>query len=202
MIASPCTMGRSMYGNDVQLAFNHILSRLNVKVKKGTNLASNNEELNITSFKVCKLKNNGSFDENLAPTNLASGTTQRWFNVGGEYEIDGNALNGVTAANVDAQYIFQALIIPQVAANEPIDRDGSSAETAPYFTIEYTIGSGVNAEPYSATFNLAAAFAQSPLYLCEGYENTLTLTIDAETIVFDASVYEWKDKNVNNLDIE
>ena len=203
MIASPCSMVRTMYGNDVQLAFNHILSRLNVRVKKGTNLAANNEELNITSFKVYKLKKTGNFNETLATgTELEEGTIKRWTNVVAEYEIAGNALNGVTAANVENQYIFQALVIPQEAVNQVIDRDGTSDETAPYFTIEYTIGSGVNAEPYSATFNLAAAFAQSPLYLCEGYENTLTLTIDAETIVFDASVYEWTDKFVNNFEVK
>lgn len=204
MIASPCSMDRTMYGNDVQLAFNHILSRLNVKVKKGTNLANNNEELNITSFKVYKLKNAGSFNEgaSLMGESIPAGTTKRWTTVASEYEVAGNALNGVTAAQVDNQYIFQALVIPQEAANQNIDRNGSSDETAPYFTIEYTIGSGVNAEPYSATFNLAAAFAQSPLRLCEGYENTLTLTIDAETIVFDASVYEWTDKFVNNFEVK
>ena len=203
MIASPCTMDRAMYGNDVQLAFNHILSRLNVTVNRGANLTTNNEELNITSFKVYKLKKTGNFNETSATgTELEGGTTKRWSNVVTEYEIAGNALAKVKEDNAANQYIFQALVIPQEAANEAIDRDGSSVETAPYFTIEYTIGSGVNAEPYSATFNLAAAFASAGLSLCEGYENTLNLTIDAETIVFDASVYEWTDKNVNNFDIK
>lgn len=199
MIASPCTMDRAMYGNDVQLAFNHILSRLNVTVNRGTNLTANNEKLDITSFKVYKLKKTGNFNETSATgTELEGGTTKRWSNVVAEYEIAGNALADVKEANAANQYIFQALVIPQEAANEAIDRDGSSVETAPYFTIEYTIGG----EPFSATYNLAAAFASAGLSLCEGYENTLNLTIDAETIVFDASVYEWTDKNVNNFDIK
>lgn len=199
MIASPCTMDRAMYGNDVQLAFNHILSRLNVTVNRGANLTTNNEKLDITSFKVYKLKKTGNFNEASATgTELEGGTTKRWSNVVTEYEIAGNALANVKENNAANQYIFQALVIPQEAANEAIDRDGSSVETAPYFTIEYTIGG----EPFSATYNLAAAFASAGLSLCEGYENSLNLTIDAETIVFDASVYEWTDKNVNNFDIK
>lgn len=199
MIASPCRMDRAMYGNDVQLAFNHILSRLNVTVNRGVNLTANDETLNITSFKVYKLKKTGNFNEASATgTELEGGTTKRWSNVVTEYEIAGNALANVKENNAANQYIFQALVIPQEAANEAIDRDGSSVETAPYFTIEYTIGD----EPFSATYNLAAAFASAGLSLCEGYENTLNLTIDAETIVFDASVYEWTDKNVNNFGIE
>lgn len=201
MIASPCVMDRAMFGNKVQLAFNHILSRLNVTVNKGANLNNTGATLNVTSFKVYKLKNSGSFNEkaDLDGAVLANGTTKRW-NVAGspEYTIAGNALADVQYNNAGNQYIFQALVIPQVADSEVIDRDGSSVEAAPYFTIEYTIDD----EPYSATFNLAAAFAKSGLALCEGYENTLNLTIDAETIVFDASVYEWTDKNVNSFDIK
>lgn len=197
MIASPCSMDRTMYGNDVQLAFNHILSRLNVTVNKGSNI--NGETLDITSFKVYKLKNAGSFNEgaSLMGESIPAGTTKRWTAAASEYEVAGNAMADVKN-DVDNQYIFQSLIIPQVAASQTIDRDGSSVETAPYFTIEYTIGG----EPFSATYNLAAAFASTGLSLCEGYENTLNLTIEAETIVFDATVYEWTDKNVNNFDID
>lgn len=203
MIASPCVINRTMFGTDVQLAFNHILSRLNVTVNKGQNLVNTGAVLNVTSFKVYNLKNSGSFNENanLDTEVLTNGTTKRW-NVQGspKYSIAGNALADVQAGAAINQYIFQALVIPQVAESQAVDRDGSDvdANSHPYFTIEYTIDN----EPYSATFNLAASFALSGLALCEGYENTLNLTIDAETIVFDATVYEWTDKNVNNFDVK
>lgn len=195
MIASPCKVERANFGNTVQLNFNHILSRLNVTVKKGTNIA--NETLDITSFKVCNLKKAGNFDESadLGTDVLTAGTTKRWAVADYKYEITGN-----TASNVEAeQYIFQALVIPQAAAWENVERDGSSTETAPYFTIEYTI----DGEPYSATYNLSEAFADADgMALYEGYQNTLHLTIDADAIVFDASVYEWTDKNEKDFDIE
>ena len=201
MIASPCTVVRDNFGQKVQLNFNHILSRLNVTVNKGGNLNDTGATLNVTSFKVYKLKNSGSFNEkaDLEGAVLANGTTKRW-NVAGspEYTIAGNKLDDVQYNNAKNQYIFQALVIPQVAASEKIDRDYRlNSATAPYFTIEYTIDD----EPYSATFNLAAAFEKSGLALCEGYENTLNLTIDAETIVFEASVYQWTDKNVNVFEV-
>ena len=203
MIASPCSMDRSKYATSspaskVELKFNHILSRLNVTVNKGANIKD--ETLNITSFKVYKLKNAGSFDENadLEGATLANGTTKRWTPTTSEYEIEGNQFSNVAVNNAGNQYIFQSLVIPQVAVSQSIDRDGSSVETAPYFTIEYTIGG----EPFSATYNLAAAFAKEGLALCEGYENTLHLTIDAETIVFDASVYEWTGKYVEPFEID
>ena len=197
MIASPCEIDRDAFGQTVELKFNHILSRLNVTVNKGSNIAG--ATLNITSFKVYKLKNAGNFNENadLEGATLANGTTKRWTPAATEYEIAGNAMNDVKN-DINNQYIFQSLVIPQVASSEAIDRNGSSVETAPYFTIEYTI----NNEPFSATYNLATAFGQSGLALCEGYENTLNLTIDAETIVFDATVYQWTNKFTNSFYIK
>lgn len=198
MIASPCKVERAKFGtaNKVQLNFNHILSRLNVTVKKGANITS--ETLNITSFKVGNLKKAGNFDESadLGTDVLTAGTTKRWETADYKYVIEGNELLNVTDAS---QYIFQALVIPQTAAWEDVKRDGTSTEVAPYFTIEYTI----SGEPFSATFNLSHAFgAGSGMALCEGYQNTLNLTIDAETIEFEASVYEWTDKYTNSFDIK
>lgn len=197
MIASPCKVERANFGNTVQLSFNHILSRLNVTVNKGTNISG--ETLNVTSFKVCNLKKAGNFDESVALN--PSGSIARWTVADYKYGIAGNQLDDVQVNNAGNQYIFQALVVPQTAAWEAVERDGSDVDTdsAPYFTIEYTI----DGEPYSATFNLSAAFADADgMVLCEGYQNTLHLTIDADAIVFDASVYEWTDKNVNSFDIK
>ena len=69
----------------------------------------------------------------------------------------------------------------------------SAAATHPYLKIDYTIGG----EPYTAYYNLANAFGVAPgesLNFCEGWQNTLNIKIDADAIVFDAEVYEWKDK--------
>ena len=207
MIASPCQVTNNMFGNGnkVQLAFNHILSRLNVTVNKGRNIEG--EILNITSFEVCNLKNKGGFNEaaeGVTSTQLAAGTCGRWA-ASGSYSVEGNPLNDVLRENAGNQYIYQSLVIPQVLGSETVRRDGKdvTAASAPYFTIKYTIGTESDYEPFSATFNLAQAFAKTNgMVLCEGYENTLNITIDAETIEFDAVVYEWTDKNVNSFDIK
>ncbi len=203
MIASPCEMDRSKYATSlpaskVNLKFNHILSRLNVTVNKGSNIKD--EMLNVTSFKVCNLKNTGNFNEkaDLGENILTVGTNKRWTTTNNTYDIEGNGMNNVAQNNAGNQYIFQALVIPQPAGFEIVDRAAVSA-TAPYFIIEYTI----SGEPFKATYNLSNAFGDNDgMLFCEGYQNTLHLTIDAETIVFDAEVYEWATKETNSFPID
>lgn len=202
MIASPCEMDRSKYATSspaskVELKFNHILSRLNVTVNKGSNIKD--ETLNVTSFKVYNLKKTGDFNENaaLGEDILTVGTNKRWTTTDATYEIAGYGLDNVAQNNAGNQYIFQSLVIPQPAGFEIVDRAAESA-TAPYFIIEYTI----SGEPFKATYNLSNAFGDNDgMLFCEGYQNTLHLTIDAETIVFDAEVYEWATKKTFSFPI-
>lgn len=72
-------------------------------------------------------------------------------------------------------------------------KEAGAAASHPYLKIDYTIGT----EPYTAYYNLANAFGIAEgetLNFCEGWQNTLNIKIDADIIVFDAEVYEWKDK--------
>lgn len=72
-------------------------------------------------------------------------------------------------------------------------KENGAPASHPYLKIDYTIGT----EPYTAYYNLANAFGVaegSTLNFCEGWQNTLNIKIDADAIVFDADVYEWKDK--------
>lgn len=79
-------------------------------------------------------------------------------------------------------------------------KETGAAASHPYLKIDYTIGS----EPYTAYYNLANAFgvtAGETLNFCEGWQNTLNIKIDADIIVFDAEVYEWKDKENEDVTI-
>ena len=68
--------------------------------------------------------------------------------------------------------------------------DGSDSESEAYFRIEYTIED----EVYFGFYNLAYAFGQNEtLNFQEGYQNTLTIIINPNSVVFDASVSEWQD---------
>ncbi len=76
-----------------------------------------------------------------------------------------------------------------------------AAAAHPYFVISYTIDN----QPYTAYYNLANAFgvaADGTLAFCEGWQNTLNIKLDAETILFDAEVYEWTDKANPDLEIK
>lgn len=181
--------------NIVQLDFNHILSRLNISVKKGANIAAG-DPLVLTEISVNNLVKNGSFEESAA---VQAGTTQRWSAATSpaDYDISGNSLNPVTTT---ATYVFQALVIPQRANAEDLKRDGSDVNettSEPYLTLSYTIAG----EPYSATFNLSKAFAPAPATyydFFEGYQHTLNITIDASAILFQADAFVWDAKSVDH----
>lgn len=181
--------------NIVQLDFNHILSRLNISVKKGANIAAG-DPLVLTGISVNNLVKNGSFEESAA---VQAGTTQRWSaaSTPADYDITGNTLDPVTTT---ATYVFQALVIPQRANAEDLKRDGSDVNettSEPYLTLSYTIAG----EPYSATFNLSKAFAPAPATyydFFEGYQHTLNITIDASAILFQADAFVWDAKNAGH----
>lgn len=182
--------------NTVQLDFNHILSRLNISVKKGANIAVG-DLLALTGISVNNLVKNGSFTEEIAA--VQDGTTQRWSaaSTPADYDITGNTLTEVTTT---ATYVFQALVIPQRANAEDLKRDGSdvnATDSEPYLTLSYTIAG----EPYSATFNLSKAFAPAPATyydFFEGYQHTLNITIDASAILFEANAFVWDAKNAGH----
>lgn len=182
--------------NIVQLDFNHILSRLNISVVKGANIAAG-DQLVLTGISVNNLVKNGSFTEEIAA--VQTGTTQRWLaaSTPADYDITGNTLNPVTTT---ATYVFQALVIPQQVTAEDLERDGSDVNettSKPYLTLSYTIAG----EPYSATFNLSKAFAPSAAYydFFEGYQHTLNITIDASAISFQANAFVWDVKDADHV---
>lgn len=224
MIAEDNLVPRAKYNkNDpdkVNEIFDHILSRLNVTValKAGGTIATINTDGNtandvvvkVTGFEIkgVSLKNKGSFNENteLGDGELASGTIKRWtsLDLTGTYDLPGADISNQELNATTSLYIAQYLIIPQAIKSEELDRANGKKDTDndnvgdqdaayPYLKLEYTIGT----EPYTAYYNLAHAFgvaAGSDLNFYEGWQNTLNIKIDADAIVFDADVYEWKDK--------
>ncbi len=226
MIAEPAPVDRAAYNQSdpaaVTLLFDHVLSRLNVKVKRGTTLTTNNVTVNVTSFVINgngEFKNKGNFDESLAnssstPT-LQSGTIARWVEAGnspvldGTYTLTGVPADGVVETSGSEKYIGQFLIIPQTVTWQALDRatgladsdndgDYDDATTYPSFKIEYTL----NGEPYFAYYNLAYAFSPASnanLTFCEGYMNNLTITIDADAITFTPEVYKWIEKTSGSI---
>lgn len=213
MIASPCTVARTAYNkanpDKVNLQFNHILSRLNVLVKKGNNIQ--NSVVSLIELKVCDMKNKGSFNEkpsNLTAAQLAAGTVARWATptVDGTYTPSAIALtatakdDGVTTT---PQYVLETLIMPQNVTFKDIDASGDDTKDEAYVYIKYSI----DGETFYGYYNLAAAFNattdntetadvdESIVPFNEGWQNNLTITINPAEIQFDAEVFDWSTYN-------
>lgn len=231
MIAEDNVVLRDKYNKNqpdkVNEVFDHILSRLNVTVAlkaDGTiaTLNSDNDDTNdvvvkVTGFGITgvSLKNKGSFNEaaDLGNDVLNTGTIKRWgsLDLTGTYNLPGADISNIELDATTPLYIAQYLIIPQAITSEELDRANGKKDTDndkvgdqnaayPYLKLDYTIGT----EPYVAYYNLAHAFGVAPdgtLNFCEGWQNTLNIKIDADAIVFDAEVYEWKDKYNPNVTI-
>ena len=210
MIANACNVESDQFGSAVQLHFNHILSRLNITVKKGETLNRANAKLDVVSLEVNNMAAKGSFDEHATATDLSQGSTKRWEVATNDSKVTyvANALDGV---NNTAQYILQSLVLPQEVEYEDITLDGKSGGTSvsttnePYIKIVYKITTTATAsgqtdvtETYTAYYNLAAVFVSNAtsgtkVAFNEGWQNTLNITIDAAQITFTPDVYEWKD---------
>lgn len=215
MIANACNVESDQFGSAVQLHFNHILSRLNITVKKGETL--NNAKLDVVSLKVNNMAAKGSFDEHdVTVADLSQGSTKRWTVAANDPKVTyvANALDGV---NNTAQYILQSLVLPQEVEYEDITLDGKSGGTSvsttnePYIKIVYkitTTASGQTGvtETYTAYYNLAAVFGANStttrVAFNEGWQNTLHITIDATQITFDPDVYQWMDKENKDFNAE
>ena len=188
LISENTPVGRSHYTTDgntnVHLNFSHILSRLNVIVCKHADVVG---DVAVTELVVDMLKNKGSFNESLNPaTSTSPGSNNRWKDQDGSYSITG--LTGNVSTNKDA-YLIQSLVIPQTITKETIDVNGGSDEKQAYFKIAYTIAG----EPFYGYYNLAAAFGGDTFNFGEGWQNTLTITINPIGITFSGKVAEWAD---------
>jgi hypothetical protein len=101
-------------------------------------------------------------------------------------------------ATTDANYVVEALIIPQTAGVEAIELDGSTDETKPYIAISYSVYNSTETthEEFVAYYNLATLFGKNgsqTLAFNEGWQNTLNITIEPGLISFDAKVAAWDD---------
>lgn len=165
----------------VPLKFNHILSRLNIKVCKHSDITA---DVFMTELVVDKLKSKASFSEATPAHATSPGTKDRWSGWDVDYSITG--LTGNITTNTDA-YFIQSLVIPQEISTEDIDINGTGTINHAYFRIAYTIGG----EPYYGYYNLAKAMGESKFTFGEGWQNTLTITIHPDNIQFSGKVAEW-----------
>lgn len=214
MIADKCPW--TNLGATVNLQFIHILSRLNVLIKRGDNLDAN-DVVTLLDFKVFKMYNGGNFNEsNATAVYTTPGINTRWTDQTGTVDYTAaNEANIVVGDGTTKQYILQSLVVPQNIVWKSFSANGADATScsAPeaYFMIKYKIANntwtGDKEETYEAYYNLAAAFGataddestndkkEDEISFTEGWQNNLTLIINPDKIEFDAKVSEWGDRD-------
>ena len=146
MIAAPCDFGKSRYAkanpDAVQLNFNHILSKLNITVRKGANISDDLYVVKLTGFEVKNMQGKGDFSEETAAVATNPGTNTRWtITKYPNAKVDYVALTNVTAlknaqnenkpelavTNSDI-YIVESLVIPQDIAFKRVALDGKAKD--------------------------------------------------------------------------
>lgn len=192
----------------VNFTFNHILSRFNIAISTSIEDGT----VTLKSLTVNGMNNKGSFDESLAAASTA-GSTERW-TASGSATLTAvkDADDKDVVVNTSKQFIYQGLVIPQIAEATIISLDGSDATSSakPYLNIQYSITTGEGAtaksQDYSYFYNLADLFngeGSSDLAFNEGWQNNLYITIGAAAINFDAQVYEWATQTPKgNLEVQ
>ena len=157
LIAAPKVVYKAYFSQPVQLNFIHILSRLNVTIKKAQILE--NQTVIVTKLEVHNLKATGAFNESGAASQ--SGNNTRWTASGDAVTYSAPVNTEVTAtitstvSNPAPQYLIQSLVIPQDAAYEAIALDGAAhtATSAVLFTLdEYNayFGTDLNETDFAA----------------------------------------------------
>ena len=191
--AEPSTDAADM-STSVSLNFQHLLAKLNIRIKLDTSI-STSQEVKVNTIEVHNLSDQAYY------INAAEGVSGWTSTTASDTYIPtanaGYSLNGVD--NVDGYYVMEQLIIPQTIK--------SAAAAVPSLTeydeacvyVEYTIGTEVfkNFTPLANIFSTAANYN-----LEGGKQYTLNITVGPKPIEFTAVVAEWKDGNDQDLPLD
>ena len=163
MIAAPVAVPYADFKKTVQFNFIHILSRLNVTIKKDASLEPNDHKLQqkvvLSSLVIKNLNGYGEFNESSAPS--TAGNNTRWSNRG--IPKDYTAYAADIEVSTTAKYVIQSLVIPQDAPFEIVALDGAehASTSATYYA---------TVEEYNAAKGLTGTDAKD----ADWWENTAT----------------------------
>lgn len=211
MIAAACKVENATYNKPepgaVGLNFIHILSKLNIAVKTTEDnvvlKALNVHGLNNTSASFnenADINGDSNFDD-ADKTALQSGSHKRWATATGSYTLGLVGTDLALTKNADPVYTHEYLVMPQLQTRQDDCKGlGTTPANDAYIYIEYTLGG----ELYKTYYGLAEAFdiaKGGTLAFNEGWQNTLTITIKPDAIVFTGKVAIWGE-NGEDLDID
>ena len=173
----------------VNLIFRHILSKFNVKVAKGEGL--NNSIVTVKEVTINGFKDSGDYTSSTYEAGTATGWTAS--SVDNNYALTysdatGVVLNsGLYAGNPAVftpgapYYFIESLLIPQAIADDDV-------QVTVKYSIESTISSFV--QDFTNVFDLYDIVDMRDFK--EGYNYTLTCTIQPDIIKFDATASPWE----------
>lgn len=196
LVADKKVVPQADFNNPVNLSFNHIASLVDFKVKKHAEIAA--ATVAVTSFQLNNIDNVGTFSVNDAYTGSHPAVTWNPTDRGAYSNTSGVTSVATLPNNVGTDgsdfLINHLVVMPQTF------RTDANIQTV---TIEYTITSGGDTVANTATFNLKTFDnvddKDNVDTLIEDWEGgkhyTFYITINANAIVFTASIADWVTPN-------
>jgi hypothetical protein len=181
----------------VPMVFNHIASLVDFKVKKHADIAA--ATVAITSFQISNIDNVGTFSINDAYTDTHPVATWNATAHGGVYSNTSGVTSVATLPN-NINTDGSDFLINNLVAMPQTFRTDENIQTV---TIEYSITSGGDTVEYTSSFNLKLFDKTDDKgnndILIGGWEAgkhyTFYITINANAIVFTASITDWATPN-------
>lgn len=180
---------------DVNLVFHHILSKLNVMIKKDPDFKGK-QNLVVTDLVIANLQKEGSF------VFKNNSMTENGWTTTGKYNISltgkNYSLNSETAAdNYDECYWVENLIFPQditckkAYVDNVIDPQSDADNLDTYLYIAYKIGDDVFERYYDLANVFGVKTANTTYSFEQGSQYRLTITVGPKPIHFTAEVTKW-----------
>ena len=183
------------YRDFVNLQFRHILSKFNVKVLKGEGL--NGVIVTVKEVTITGLDDSGDYESSGYNPGIATGWTSSVddANYALSYvDATGKRLNSGSYSATTPKvftpgapyYFIESLIIPQGIADDQVE-----------VTVKYSIKNNEDAAEQNFTNKFDLYDLENLRVLNEGYNYTLTCTVQTEMIKFDATASAWDNVNAS-----
>lgn len=168
-------------GMDVEFMMQHILAKLNVRIKADTALVNSPRlaQLTADSIVVGALPAQGDFVQQLTHTPILNdpdeAAIEEWTAYDSTLYIRGTHAGAITARHT---YVIEALVVPQTITARPT--------VTLYYTYHFANGCQ---EQCRYRMPLSDAFSR----FAPGHSYTLTFTISPKRILFDTGVSNWEE---------
>jgi hypothetical protein len=191
MIADKSEVTATNYASDVTLTFHHILTKLNVNIKK-SDTYKGQQNLKINKLEIGNLDKEGYFVYNTSGMTSKGWTSDdkaRTITIGTSYSLANDPNNN----NYDGNYWIETLMFPQVATCKSVNAQADNTGLSDiYLYIEYQIGD----EVFKAWYDFAHIWNKNlevngTYEFLQGNQYTLTLTVGPEPIHFAPTVTKW-----------